>query len=49
MSYQAQESFWHFIKKELAKFNGITTKFELHSKECEWHWNKNADELQRHL
>lgn len=43
------ESFWSFSKRRLAKFNGVTTNFELHLKECEWLWNKDVDELQRHL
>lgn len=43
------ESFWSFSKRRLAKFNGVTANFELHLKECEWRWNKDVDELQRHL
>lgn len=43
------ESFWSFTKRRLAKFNGVTANFELHLKECEWRWNKDVDELQRHL
>ncbi len=43
------ESFWSFTKRRLAKFNGVTANFELHLKECEWRWNKDIDELQRHL
>ena len=43
------ESFWSFTKRRLAKFNGVTTNFELHLKECEWRWNQSSDDLQRHL
>lgn len=43
------ESFWSFTKRRLAKFNGVTANFELHLKECEWRWNQNIDDLQRHL
>lgn len=43
------ESFWSFSKRRLAKFNGVKTNFELHLKECEWRWNKDTHELQRHL
>ena len=43
------ESFWSFSKRRLAKFNGVTANFEQHLKECKWRWNKDVDELQRHL
>ena len=43
------ESFWSFTKRRLAKFNGVTTNFELHLKECEWRWGKDADTLLREL
>ena len=49
MSYQAQESFWSFTKRRLAKFNGVTANFERNDKGCEWRWNKDVDELQCHL
>ena len=39
------ESFWSFTKRRLAKFNGVTKNFELHLKECEWRWARNADSL----
>jgi transposase len=39
------ESFWSFIKRRLAKFNGVKPYFELHLKECEWRWKKDEDEL----
>ncbi len=43
------ESFWSFAKRRLAKFNGTTRNFELHIKECEWRWRKNAATLDREL
>jgi transposase len=39
------ESFWSFTKRRLSKFNGYSTNFDLHLKECEWHWSKNQIEL----
>ena len=39
------ESFWSFTKRRLAKFNGYSTYFDLHLKECQWRWNKNQHEL----
>jgi transposase len=43
------ESFWSFAKRRLAKFNGVTKSFDLHLKECEWRWQKNADTLTHEL
>lgn len=43
------ESFWSFCKRRMAKFNGVTANFELHLKECEWRWKREAHELQQHL
>lgn len=39
------ESFWSFTKRRLAKFNGVSVNFDLHLKESEWRWKKQADEL----
>ena len=39
------ESFWSFTKRRLAKFNGVTRNFEMHLKECEWRWGRDADSL----
>ncbi len=39
------ESFWSFTKRRLAKFNGYSTYFNLHLKECEWRWNKDDNEM----
>ncbi|AVH82460.1 transposase [Moraxella catarrhalis] len=30
------ESFWSFIKRRFAKFNGVSKNFEWHLTECEW-------------
>ena len=43
------ESFWSFTKRRLAKFNGVKANFELHLKECEWRWKKNAETLSKEL
>jgi transposase-like protein len=43
------ESFWSFTKRRLAKFNGVKINFELHLKECEWRWKKDADTLAKEL
>jgi len=43
------ESFWSFTKRRLAKFNGVKANFELHLKECEWRWKKDADTLAKDL
>jgi transposase-like protein len=43
------ESFWSFTKRRLAKFNGVKDNFELHLKECEWRWGKDADTLFKEL
>jgi len=43
------ESFWSFTKRRLAKFNGVKVNFELHLKECEWRWKKDADMLSKEL
>jgi len=43
------ESFWSFTKRRLAKFNGVKVNFELHLKECEWRWKKDADTLTTEL
>jgi transposase len=39
------ESFWSFTKRRLSKFNGYSTYFDLHLKECQWRWNKEPEEL----
>jgi len=33
----------------LAKFNGVKVNFELHLKECEWRWKKEAETLAKEL
>ncbi len=33
-----------FTKRRLAKFNGVSVKFELYLKESEWRWKKQPDE-----
>ena len=48
------ESFWSFTKRRLAKFNGVVANFEFHLKDekhrfARWRWNKDLNELQRHL
>ena len=43
------ESFWSFTKRRLAKFNGVKANFELHLKECEWRWKKDAGTLTKEL
>ena len=43
------EAFWSFAKRRLAKFNGTKRYFELHIKECEWRYNKTAEQLVRSL
>lgn len=44
------ESFWSFVKRRLRKFNGLARHtFDLHLKECEWRWKKNAPQLIREL
>ena len=43
------ESFWSFTKRRLARFNGVSRNFDLHLKECEWRWGKNADTLFKEL
>lgn len=45
----ALRAFGVFSKRRLAKFNGVTANFERNDKECKWRWNKDVDELQRHL
>ena len=34
---------------ELRHDRGVTTNFELHLKECDWRWGKDADTLLREL
>ena len=43
------ESFWSFTKRRLAKFNGVSKTLELHLKECEWRWGKDAGTLFKEL
>ena len=43
------ESFWSFTKRRLAKFNGVSKNFELYLKECEWGWQQDVGDLQKHL
>lgn len=43
------ESFWSFVKRRLAKFNGYMINFPLHLKECEWRWNKTIDNMEKEL
>jgi transposase len=45
VSVNGIESFWSFTKRRLAKFNGYSTNFDLHLKECEWRWNKSESQL----
>ena len=34
------ESFWSYVKKRMAKFNGLNSEvFHFHFKESEWRWN----------
>ena len=39
------ESFWSYTKRRLTKFNGVKKNFGLHLKECEWRWDKPAEQL----
>jgi transposase-like protein len=39
------ESFWSFVKRRLAKFNGVRKNFVLHLKECEWRWQQDPSTL----
>ena len=39
------ESFWSFTKRRLSKFNGYSTNFDLHLKECQWRWGKTTEIL----
>ena len=40
------ESFWSFVKRRMAKFNGLTeSKFVLHLKESEFRFNNRTDNL----
>jgi len=43
------ESFWSFTKRRLSKFNGVKINFEIHLKECEWRFNKTAEQLETDL
>jgi len=43
------ESFWSFVKRRLAKFNGYMINFDMHLKECEWRWKKSTEELENDL
>ena len=43
------EAFWSYTKRRLIKFNGVKKNFELHLKECEWRYNKTADQLVKEL
>jgi transposase len=44
------ELFWSFVKRRLAKFNGIAKDtFYLHLKECEWRWSRSVDILESEL
>jgi len=43
------EAFWSYTKRRLIKFNGVKKNFELHLKECEWRYNKSADQLVKEL
>jgi transposase-like protein len=44
------EAFWSFVKRRLAKFNGIRKDFFLtHLKECEWRYGKPFQVLRAHL
>ena len=42
------ESFWSFVKRRMAKFNGLTDdKFYLHLKESEFRFNNREDDIQK--
>lgn len=43
------ESFWSYVKRRLAKFNGVKSYFEYHLKECEWRWKKTDSEIASEL
>lgn len=43
------ENFWSFTKRRLSKFNGVKVNFELHLKECEWRYGKDATLLETEL
>jgi len=43
------ENFWSFTKRRLSKFNGVKKNFDLHLKECEWRYSKDADTLKKEL
>jgi len=43
------ENFWSFTKRRLSKFNGVKVNFELHLKECEWRYNRDATLLEKEL
>lgn len=43
---EADESFWSFVKRRLAQFNGIAKHtFALHLKECEFRFSHRHDNL----
>ena len=44
------ESFWSFVKRRLAKFNGLSDEtFHIHLKECEFRWNNKDSNLYKIL
>jgi transposase len=43
------ESFWSFVKRRLAKFNGLKKNFDIHLKECEWRWSKSSSRMRDEL
>jgi transposase-like protein len=44
------EAFWSFVKRRLAKFNGVRKDaFPIHLKECEWRYRKSLRDLRSHL
>ena len=44
------EAFWSFVKRRLAKFNGLSKlHFPSHLKECEWRYRKAHSVLLEHL
>jgi len=42
-------AFWVFVKQRFSKLKGIKKNFDLHLKECEWRYNKSAEQLNNEL
>lgn len=43
------KAFWGFAKQRFSKLKGIKKNFDLHLKECEWRYNKSAEQLNNEL